>query len=139
MIHTPNNSLPEDVKKFKAMLINDTLDYHAFDWSRSPFIMGAYAQFQPGQFSTLFADILQPAGRHGNVHFAGELASHNHAWAAGALDSAVRVVEHIARDSGLKLTSEKDRSLVFGSQKSADEWYLWGLVEEADADPTQVQ
>jgi hypothetical protein len=138
-MHTPNNTLPEEVEKFKKMLIKDTLDYHAFDWSRSPFTMGAFAQFRPGQFSTLFADILQPAGRHGNFHFAGELASHHHGWVGGALDSAVRVVEHIAKDSDFKLTSEKDISLVFSSQTSADEWHLWGLVEEVVADPTQAQ
>ncbi|KXN90704.1 hypothetical protein AN958_03989 [Leucoagaricus sp. SymC.cos] len=134
VMHTPDNFDSEEVKKFKETLIEDTLDYHTFDWSRSPFTMGAFAEFHPGQFSTLFADILQPAGVFGNFHFAGELASHHHGWVGGALDSAMRVVEQIVMDLGLGLTSDKDRSLVFDSQTSADEWHLWGMVEEVDAD-----
>jgi hypothetical protein len=102
--------------------------------------MGAFAQFAPGQFSTLYADILQPAGRHGNFHFAGELASHHHAWVSGALDSATRVVGHIDMDHRSRTKSRLPanaaapalpRSLVFDSQESADNWHLWGLVEEA--------
>jgi len=91
VLHTPNKSKPEEVEGFKRMLIRDTLDFHEFDWYHNPFAMGAFAQFAPGQFSTLYADILQPAGRYGNFHFAGELASHHHAWVAGALDSATRL------------------------------------------------
>jgi len=145
VMHTPDDSKPEDVKAFKQMLIQDTLDFHAFDWYHNPFTMGAFAQFTPGQFSTLYADILQPAGRHGNFHFAGELASHHHAWVSGALDSAARVACHIEMDQRSrthpKLGEERKakgkvspalpRSLVFDSQEVADNWHLFGLVEEA--------
>ncbi|KAF8880219.1 L-amino acid oxidase 1 [Gymnopilus junonius] len=136
VLHTPNNSALEEVEEFKKMLIKDTLDFHAFDWYHNPFTMGAFAQFTPGQFSTLYADILQPAGRYGNFHFAGELASHHHAWVAGALDSATRVVGHIEKSlhaqKGLSnFTSTLPRSLVFDSEESANNWHIWGLVEEA--------
>jgi hypothetical protein len=56
VLHTPNKSKPEEVEAFKKMLIRDTLDFHAFDWYHNPFTMGAFAQFAPGQFSTLYAD-----------------------------------------------------------------------------------
>ena len=135
VLHTPKNSSPEKVEEFKRMLIRDTLDFHAFDWYHNPFTMGAFAQFAPGQFSTLYADILQPAGQYGNFHFAGELASHHHAWVAGALDSATRVVGHIERSlkgpGPAASTHPLPRSLVFDCQESADDWHLWGLVEEA--------
>jgi hypothetical protein len=135
ILHTPDNTNPKEVEKFKKMLIDDTLDYHAFNWYHNPFTMGAFAQFAPGQFSTLYADILQPAGRHGNFHFAGELASHHHAWVSGALDSATRVVSHISKGLNIKPDQKHGaafpRSLVFDSQDIADKWHLWGLVEEA--------
>ncbi|KIM41682.1 hypothetical protein M413DRAFT_444930 [Hebeloma cylindrosporum] len=140
VLHTPNNANLEDVAKFKKMLIDDTLDFHAFNWYANPFTMGAFAQFGPGQFSTLYADILQPAGRYGNFHFAGELASHHHAWVAGALDSATRVASHIVMDHRRpipqdgRLAAEArplPKSLVFDSHESAANWHLWGLVEEA--------
>jgi len=116
------------------------LDFHAFDWYHNPFTMGAFAQFAPGQFSILYADILQPAGRYGNFHFAGELASHHHAWVAGALDSAARVVDLIKRDLTnmhhedhllASATPTLPLSFMFDSQATANEWHLWGSMEEA--------
>lgn len=133
MLHAPDKSKVAD---FKKKLINDTLDFHAFDWYHNPYTMGAFAQFTPGQFSTLYADILQPAGRHGNFHFAGELASHHHAWVAGALDSAIRAVGHIEQDQYSKTKWEKNgpslpRSLVYDSQESMNLYHFFGKVEEA--------
>ena len=75
-------------------LVGETLDYHAFYWYQCPFTMGSFANFAPGQYSTFFPEIVEPAG-YGRFHFAGELASHHHAWVSGALDSAVRVVNEI--------------------------------------------
>jgi len=80
------------------MLIQDMLDFHTFDWYHNLFTMGTFSQFTSGQFSILYADILQRAGRYRNFHFAGELASHHHVWVAGALDSAARVACHIEMD-----------------------------------------
>ena len=114
-------------------LREQTLDYHAFDWYHNPHTMGAFAHFGPGQFSTFFADIVQPAA-HGRFHFAGEVASHHHAWIAGALDSAVRVVNEIIRwDFPIwhaKFREEHGRSLVFSDEKSAQALFVRGLFSE---------
>lgn len=144
VLHCPDNKDPKKVKAFKQTLIDDTLDFHAFDWYHNPFTMGAFAQFLPGQFSTLYADILQPAGRYGNFHFAGELASHAHAWVAGALDSATRVATHLDLDKAAlqppandseendgMISSALPRSLVFDSDERFLKLHRWGLVEEA--------
>ena len=136
ILHAPDNTNPESVEKFRKMLIKETLDFHGFDWYHNQFTIGAFAQFAPGQFSTLYADILQPAGRYGNFHFAGELASHHHAWVAGALDSAIRVVNHIDHNhqgptwAHAGRRAKIPRSLVFDSDESANNWHLFGLVEE---------
>jgi len=90
----PEKPDPEEVKRFKKMLIEDTLDFHAFDWYHNLFTMGAFAQFSPGQFSTLYADILLPTGCYGNFHFAGELDSHHHAWVA-VISTRARVLEDL--------------------------------------------
>ncbi|KAF5343736.1 hypothetical protein D9757_014641 [Collybiopsis confluens] len=119
-------------------LRRDTLDYHVFDWYHSPHTMGAYAHFGPGQYSTLWPDIVQSAGL-GRFHFAGELASANHAWVAGALDSAERVVREIAYMDFLptvpQLDGKYEGSSVFSDDQSAHKYYVKGLfgkeVEEA--------
>jgi Flavin containing amine oxidoreductase len=93
--------------------------------------MGAFAHFAPGQFSTFFADIVQPAG-HGRFHFAGEVASPYHAWVSGALDSAKRAVAEILRlDCPFLIPNYRDacgRSFVFGDdEKKSEEEFLSGL------------
>jgi Flavin containing amine oxidoreductase len=112
-------------------LQDQTLDYHAFDWYHNPHTMGAYAHFAPGQFRTLYPGILHPAG-YGRFHFAGEVASHHHAWIAGALDSAKRVVCEIIRwdfrNSLPIFESEYERSLVFSDDEVAEAHFLKGLV-----------
>ena len=129
-------------------LRSETLDYHAFDWYHNPFTMGAFAHFAPGQFSTLYNDIVHSAG-YGRFHFAGEVASHHHAWVAGALDSAVRVFREILRlDSPIIITWLKTQqenkngenrdllSLVFSNEEHAEKHYVKGLfskeIEEAE-------
>ncbi|KIK52447.1 hypothetical protein GYMLUDRAFT_180125, partial [Collybiopsis luxurians FD-317 M1] len=121
-------------------LHNDTLDYHVFDWYHNPYTMGAYAHCGPGQFSTLWPDIVQPAS-YGRFHFAGELASAKHAWLSGALDSAVRVVNEILyMDLPMlvsKFSEEHGRSSMFSDDESAYKYLVKGLVskelEEAEA------
>jgi hypothetical protein len=112
-------------------LMEQTLDYHAFDWYHNPYTMGAFAHFAPGQYSTLFTDIVSPAA-YGRFHFAGEVASHHHAWVAGALDSAKRVVNEIVRWDFRRLTptfeKECGRSLVFKDEKTAEAHFLRGLL-----------
>ena len=117
------------VKKLK----DETLDYHAFDWYHNPFTMGAFATFAPGEFSTLFSDIVHPAG-YGRFHFAGEVASHHHAWVAGALDSAVRVVKEILFwDLPHRIAKFHDvygRSSVFSSAESEEQHFVKGLFSK---------
>jgi Flavin containing amine oxidoreductase len=116
-------------------LREEALDYHAFDWYQNPYTMGAFADFAPGQFSTFFADIVHTAG-YGRFHFAGEVASHHHAWVAGALDSAKRVVDEILRwDFPIMIPKfEKEygygRSSVFSDEKSAEAHFLRGLFSK---------
>ena len=120
-------------------LRGETLDYHAFDWYHNPYTMGAFALFAPGQFGTFFPDIVQPAA-YGGFHFAGEAASAHHAWVAGALDSAVRVVDEILRwDFPFWVREFRDQcglSSVFRDESTAEEQFIKGLfskkLEEAE-------
>jgi len=112
-------------------LRDETLDYHAFCWYQNPYTMGAYAHFAPGDFNTFFADIVQPAAR-GRFHFAGEVASHHHAWVAGALDSSVRVVNEILRwDFPIWFPTYKlGNSLVFSNEEKAEKLFVRGLFSK---------
>jgi hypothetical protein len=115
-----------------AMTVNllreETLDYHAFNWYQNPYTMGAFANFSPGQYSYLFADIVQPAA-YGRFHFAGEVASHYHPWVAGALDSAVRVTEEVRRLDFPRWLPEDEcgESAIFDNKKRAVELFVRGL------------
>ena len=114
-------------------LRKETLDYHAFDWYHNPYTMGAFAHFAPGQFNILFPDIVHPAG-YGRFHFAGEVASHHHAWVAGALDSANRVVGEILRWDFPRVIprfhKESGRSLVFENDEIAEAHFVKGLFSK---------
>ena len=114
-------------------LRDQTLDYHAFDWYHNPYTMGAFAHYAPGQYNTFFSDIVHPAG-HGRFHFAGEVASHHHAWVAGALDSAVRVVKEILFWDFLHLIpdfhNQYGRSSVFSDVNSEEEQFVRGLFSK---------
>lgn len=110
----------------EKQLRDDTMDYHAFDWYHNPFTMGAFAHYAPGQFQTFFPDIVQSAG-YGRFHFAGEVASHHHAWVAGALDSAVRVAREIIRLDFPIWREKCGLSAVFKDEKVCEEQYVRGL------------
>lgn len=56
-------------------------------WHDDPLAGGAYALFDPGQQSLLYAHMIAPEGR---IHFAGEHASLSHAWIQGAIESGLR-------------------------------------------------
>jgi len=120
-------------------LRKNTLDYRAFDWYDNPYTMGAFAHFAPGQFSLLYDSIVQTAG-YGRFHFAGEVASHHHAWVAGALDSANRVVEEIIRWDFLHwlpwFNKEFTRSLIFSDERHAQEHFVRGLYSKELEDAT---
>ncbi|KAJ7191559.1 L-amino acid oxidase 1 [Mycena pura] len=114
-------------------LREQSLDYHAFDWYHNPFTMGAFAHYGPGQFSTFFADIVQPAA-FGRFHFAGEVASAHHAWIAGALDSAERVANEILfMDCPFLFRDFREhhpRSTVFSDEKAAEAHFVRGLFSD---------
>jgi monoamine oxidase len=61
-------------------------------WHDDEFAGGAFALFDPGQQSLLYAAIVAPEGR---IHFAGEHASLSHAWIQGAIESGVRAASEI--------------------------------------------
>jgi monoamine oxidase len=56
-------------------------------WHSDEYAGGAFALFAPGQLKRLHAHIIAPEGR---IHFAGEHASHEHAWIDGAIESGLR-------------------------------------------------
>ena len=121
-------------------LRKNTLDYRAFDWYHNPYTMGAFAHFAPGQFGLLYNSIVHTAG-YGRFHFAGEVASHHHAWVAGALDSANRVVfEEILRLDFRawlpKFNEEFTRSLIFSDERHAQEHFVRGLYSKELEDAT---
>jgi len=74
-------------------------------WHANPNYVGAFALFSPTQFSAL--ELLFQPELDGRLYFAGEHLSYNHAWIAGALDSAVRVVEDLAKREGWTLDYSK--------------------------------
>ena len=61
-------------------------------WHDDEFAGGAFALFDPGQQTLLYAAICAPEGR---IHFAGEHASLSHAWIQGAIESGVRAAAEI--------------------------------------------
>jgi monoamine oxidase len=67
----------------------------SYAWYDDRFAGGAFALFDPGQQSALYADIVAPEGR---IHFAGEHCSLHHAWIQGSLESALRAARAIAGD-----------------------------------------
>ncbi|PPQ70504.1 hypothetical protein CVT24_013274, partial [Panaeolus cyanescens] len=114
-------------------LKDDTLDYHAFNWYSNPYTMGAYAFFGPGQFSTIYKSVIEPTAR-GRFHFAGEVASAHHAWIAGALDSATRVVNEILQLDFPwllpKFQEEHGISVVFSDKEQAKTQFTKGIFAE---------
>jgi len=63
-------------------------------WTANPNYVGAFALFSPTQFSAL-AFLFEPE-LDGRLYFAGEHLSYNHAWIAGAVDSGLKAVSHLA-------------------------------------------
>eukprot|EP00475_Leptophrys_vorax_P035814 TRINITY_DN5953_c0_g1_i2.p1 TRINITY_DN5953_c0_g1~~TRINITY_DN5953_c0_g1_i2.p1 ORF type:complete len:867 (-),score=210.06 TRINITY_DN5953_c0_g1_i2:68-2668(-) len=72
-----------------------------YNWDSDPYALGAFALFGPGQFMSLYDDLLIPE-MNGRLHFSGEAVSLNHGWIVGALDASYRCVEEIVRYSGNK-------------------------------------
>lgn len=64
----------------------------SYAWYGDRWARGAFALFQPGQQSSLYADIVKPEGR---ILFAGEHCSLHHAWIQGALESGIEAARAI--------------------------------------------
>ena len=70
-------------------LQSQIVTHHAWSWSQDPNTAGAFALFGPGQFTSLYPDLVRPlAGSGGRVHIVGEHASAHHAWMSGPMYSA---------------------------------------------------
>ena len=59
-------------------LWNEFEDYHAWDFYRDSFQLGAFCQFGPSQFKYTYPYITQPAGKKQRIHFAGDATSTFH-------------------------------------------------------------
>lgn len=98
-----------DVARIHPNVVSEFEAAFSYSWSSDRFAMGAYALFEPGQFSALHADIVAPEGR---IHFAGEHCSRWPAWIEGAVesgaDSARAVHLRCVSDRGL---IRRDREL----------------------------
>ncbi|RYP64795.1 hypothetical protein DL770_009126 [Monosporascus sp. CRB-9-2] len=83
------------------------MTHHAWNWQQDPNTMGAFADFGPAEFSTLYPYLTRPAGL-GALQFAGEAMSAHHAWIVGALESGYRAVSAFFTRFGL---SDAERRL----------------------------
>ncbi|RUP48291.1 amine oxidase [Jimgerdemannia flammicorona] len=69
-------------------------------WSTDPIAGGgAFALFEPGQFTSWIKDIKRPEF---NIHFAGEHTDVHHGWIVGALNSAVYATHNVMEREGHK-------------------------------------
>ena len=77
----------EDVARIHPQVIEEFEVGASKSWHDDPFAGGAFALFEPGQFTRLYAPMCAPEGR---IHFAGEHASVYHRWIQGAIESGLR-------------------------------------------------
>ena len=87
-------SVVHHLTKLHPQLTDPAIIQHtaSWAWDTHPWTGGAFAWFNPGQQTQLYASLIAPEGR---IHFAGEHASLTHTWMQGALESALRAVEEI--------------------------------------------
>jgi len=82
----------ENIAQIHPQIIETYEGGASWAWHDDPFAEGAFALFEPGQQTRLYADIIQPEGR---IHFAGEHASLAHAWIQGAIESGLRAASEV--------------------------------------------
>ncbi|KAI0879915.1 uncharacterized protein GGS22DRAFT_198502 [Annulohypoxylon maeteangense] len=82
-----NDAKPYDTLLFE--LQRDYVTHHAWDWYHDENMSGAFAYFGPGQFSSMWEEIIKP-NAFGQLYLVGEAASSHHGWIVGALESVVR-------------------------------------------------
>lgn len=82
------------IKRFHPDIDKYVDDEASMFWDENPHAAGAYLFLEPGERSTVFLAAGKPEG---NVFFAGEHTSLDHAWMEGAVSSAMRAVEEIVQ------------------------------------------
>ncbi|GIL15259.1 MAG: amine oxidase [Chloroflexota bacterium] len=82
----------EDVAKIHPQILTEFEVGASKVWHDDEFAGGAFALFEPGQFTRLYDAICQNEGR---FYFAGEHASVYHRWIQGAIESGLRVANEI--------------------------------------------
>jgi monoamine oxidase len=73
------------------------IDQASWTWDSYPWAGGAFAFYQPGQFTRIHRHVVAPVGR---IHFAGEQCSRSHSWMQGALESAETAVDALVTQHG---------------------------------------
>lgn len=82
---------PGDYEAVHEMLSREYETHHSYDWYKDQNMSGAFAYFGPGQFSSMWQEIIKP-NAFGQLYLIGEAASAHHGWIVGALESVVRAV-----------------------------------------------
>lgn len=82
----------EDVAVIHPQILKEYETGASKMWHDDEFAGGAFALFDPEQFTLLYDAIIAPEGR---IHFAGEHASIYHRWIQGALESGLRTASAI--------------------------------------------
>lgn len=77
----------EDVSRIHPQILQEFEVGASKSWHDDPYAGGAFALFEPGQFTRLYEPMCAPEGR---IHFAGEHASVYHRWIQGAIESGLR-------------------------------------------------
>lgn len=82
----------ENIAQIHPQIVKEYEGGASWSWHDDPFAGGAFAMFEPGQQTRLYADIIRPEGR---IHFAGEHASLEHAWIQGSIESGLRAASEV--------------------------------------------
>lgn len=82
----------EDVARIHPQIVQEFEVGASKVWLDDEYAGGAFALFEPGQFTRLYQAIVQPEGR---IYFAGEHASVYHRWIQGAIESGLRAANDI--------------------------------------------
>jgi len=77
----------EDVSRIHPQILREFEVGASKSWHDDPYAGGAFALFEPGQFTRLYEPMCAAEGR---IHFAGEHASVYHRWIQGAIESGLR-------------------------------------------------
>lgn len=82
----------ENIAHIHPQILREYEGGASWSWHDDPHAGAAFAMFEPGQQTRLYADIIRAEGR---IHFAGEHASLAHAWIQGSIESGLRSASEI--------------------------------------------